>query len=160
MNLKEIKCDIPGVKIFHVDKHTDNRGWLIELFRHDELSSDNFPAMSYVSSTKPGTTRGPHEHNTQSDFFCFIGYSSFKLYMWDNREKSASFGRKFELIITEDMIISVAVPPGIVHAYKNIGDKDGLVFNAPDTLYAGEGKKSPVDEIRYENDPNSKFQID
>ena len=52
------------------------------------------------------------------------------------------------------------VPKGVVHAYKNIGGCDGMVFNAPNRLYAGRGRTEPVDEIRHETDPNSPFKID
>ncbi|MBU0985233.1 MAG: dTDP-4-dehydrorhamnose 3,5-epimerase, partial [candidate division Zixibacteria bacterium] len=54
---------------------------------------------------------------------------------------------------------AVLVPPGVVHAYKNIGTTDGVVYNAPNRLFAGEGRKSPVDEIRHEDDPDSPFKV-
>ena len=54
----------------------------------------------------------------------------------------------------------VIVPPGVVHAYKNVGIENGLVFNAPDRLYAGKGKKSPVDEVRHEEVEDSPFLLD
>ena len=52
------------------------------------------------------------------------------------------------------------IPPGVVHAYKNIGATPGLVFNCPDRLYAGEGSKEPVDEIRHEESDGSPFALD
>jgi dTDP-4-dehydrorhamnose 3,5-epimerase len=52
------------------------------------------------------------------------------------------------------------VPPGIVHAYKNIGSSQGLVINLPDRLFRGWGKTEAVDEIRHENDPESPFRIE
>ncbi len=110
--------------------------------------------------TKPGITRGPHEHREQSDFFCFMGPSTFRLYLWDNRPGSLSYGAKCHYEFGEDVMTAVIVPPGVVHAYKNIGSIDGLVFNAPDKLYAGPGKSQPVDEIRHENMADSKFRID
>lgn len=55
---------------------------------------------------------------------------------------------------------SVVIPPGVVHAYKNIGSVDGVVMNFPDRLYAGPGRTEPVDEIRHEDDPESPFKID
>jgi dTDP-4-dehydrorhamnose 3,5-epimerase len=54
----------------------------------------------------------------------------------------------------------VIVPPGVVHGYKNIGDKPGWVFNAPNRLYAGRGKQEPVDEIRHEDEDGSPFRIE
>ena len=40
-----------------------------------------------------------------------------------------------------------------------MGDADAFVLNFPDTLYAGRGKKEPVDEIRHESDPDSPFKL-
>ena len=83
-------------------KFNDSRGWLAELFRHDELSRSFYPAMAYISSTNPGVTRGPHEHVDQADFFCFIGPSNFKLRMWDNRPDSATFNNVMTVVVGED----------------------------------------------------------
>jgi dTDP-4-dehydrorhamnose 3,5-epimerase len=54
----------------------------------------------------------------------------------------------------------VVVPPGVVHAYSNVGTGPGWVFNCPDRLYKGTGRKEPVDEIRHELDPQSPFKLD
>ncbi len=64
---------IDGVVIRDLACYRDDRGWLIELYRNDELSLENHPRMAYVSETEPGITRGPHEHHDQSDCFAFIG---------------------------------------------------------------------------------------
>jgi dTDP-4-dehydrorhamnose 3,5-epimerase len=48
----------------------------------------------------------------------------------------------------------------VVHAYKNVGGSEGIVLNYPNRLYAGRGKKEPVDEIRHEDDPASRFRVD
>ena len=48
----------------------------------------------------------------------------------------------------------------MVHAYKNVGDKDGWVFNAANRLYAGWLKQDPVDEIRHEKDANTPYKLD
>lgn len=144
-----------GVVIKELSVFTDERGWLTELFRNDE--TDFRPVMSYVSLTKPGISRGPHEHMDQSDFFCFLG--NFRLYLWDNRKGSVSFGEKF-VLDTGGKPVTAIVPPGVVHAYKNMGPAEGLVLNLPDRLFRGPGKKDPVDEVRYENDPDSPFRIE
>jgi dTDP-4-dehydrorhamnose 3,5-epimerase len=51
------------------------------------------------------------------------------------------------------------VPPGVVHAYKNVGSVEGLVFNAANRLYAGWLRQDAVDEIRHEQDPHSPYQV-
>lgn len=145
------ECNIDGVVIKHLVKNVDARGWLVELFRSDEYPEGFSPAMGYISMTSPGIARGPHEHRRQTDCFCFFGSSKFRIYLWDNRPDSSTFGNKCVLETGEAHMICFTIPPGVVHAYKNIGEGEGLVFNAPDSLYRGEGKKDEPDEIRYED---------
>lgn len=149
-----------GVKITSLKKFEDPRGWLCEIFRRDEIEAGVFPAMTYISVTHPGIARGPHEHRDQTDLFAFVGPSVFKMYIWDNRKDSPTFGEKETYLVGQDAPTVVIVPPGVVHAYKNVGEIDGLVVNCPNQLYAGEGKKEPVDEIRHEDETESKFKLD
>ena len=151
---------IKDVLVRDLRKFNDRRGWLVELFRHDELAADFFPAMAYISSTSPGVTRGPHEHVDQADLFCFLGPSNFKLRMWDNRRDSETFGNMMTLVVGADHPTSVLVPRGVVHAYQNVGDTDGIVINCPNRLYMGAGRTEPVDEIRHEDDPGTIFRLD
>lgn len=148
---------INGVIIKQLNKYNDERGWLTEIFRRDELAFD--PAMAYVSLTKPGVIRGPHEHVAQSDCFVFLGPGSFCLYLWDRRESSSTCGDKLELVVGDDNPTLVIVPPGVVHGYKCISDISALSINLPDKLYKGEGKKEEIDEIRWEIDPASPYKI-
>jgi dTDP-4-dehydrorhamnose 3,5-epimerase len=138
----------------------DSRGWLAELFRQDELPEEFYPVMAYISMTPPGVARGPHEHREQADMFLFLGPSTFRLYLWDNRADSPTQGAHFRGEFGEEDRALVIIPPGVVHAYKNIGDTEGIVFNAPNRLYAGEGRTQPVDEVRHEDDPDSPFVLD
>jgi dTDP-4-dehydrorhamnose 3,5-epimerase len=151
---------IHDVKIKPLSKFLDERGWLCELFREDEVDGEYMPVMAYVSMTQPGIARGPHEHVDQTDLFCFMGPSNFKVYLWDTRKDSPSFGTKQVIFSGLDSPRLVIVPPGVVHAYRNIGTENGIVFNAPNRLYAGTGKKEPVDEIRHEDLEGSPFQLD
>lgn len=151
---------IQGVEVSPLKKYQDVRGWLAEIFRADELKSYMMPAMSYVSETLPGATRGPHEHVEQTDHFCFLGPSTFRLVLWDNRPHSASYRFRQEFLVGEESPCVVIVPEGVVHAYCNVGNKPGWVINCPNRLYAGSGRKEPVDEIRHETDPNTPFRMD
>lgn len=148
---------IDGVIIKKIKKNEDARGWLAEIYRNDEFTYA--PAMSYISVTKSGVARGPHEHKGQSDFFIFMGPGKFKIYLWDNRTGSVTYKEKMEFEGGEGEEIAVLVPPGIVHGYKCISDVDGWSINLPNKLYAGVGKKELVDEIRWEKDIDSPFKI-
>lgn len=144
-----------GIEIKELSVYEDNRGWLAEIIRDDE--SDVKPVMSYLSMTSPGLVRGPHEHKEQTDYFCFIG--KFRIYLWDNRAESGTF-REQKTVETSGVPTIAVVPPGIVHAYKNIDTKESLVINLPDRLYMGQGKKEKIDEVRYEDDSNSPYRIE
>jgi dTDP-4-dehydrorhamnose 3,5-epimerase len=152
--------DIEGVVVKDLRKFVDSRGWLAELFRNDELDQQFYPVMAYTSATTPGVTRGPHEHVDQADFFCFIGPSNFMLRLWDNRPGSDTYNNVSTLIVGEDNPKSVLIPAGVVHAYRNVGSVPGVVFNCPNRLYMGEGKRHLVDEIRHEDDPETIYRMD
>lgn len=151
---------IEGVVVYELRQHRDERGWLAELFRHDELAEEFYPAMAYISTTAPGLTRGPHEHREQADLFCFLGPSNFQLRMWDNRSGSETARHVMTLLVGEDNPQAVIIPKGIVHAYRNIGAVSGVVINCPNRLYMGAGKREAVDEIRHEDDPQTVYRMD
>lgn len=155
-----IEGDIQDIVVYELKKYKDDRGWLAELFRHDELDEEFYPAMSYISFTTPGLTRGPHEHLDQADLFCFIGPSVFMLRMWDNREDSPTFNHRMTLFVGDDNPTAVVVPKGVVHGYKNVGAIDGMVINCPNRLYMGAGKREPIDEIRHEDEPDTIFRME
>jgi len=154
-----MKSEIDGVIIKRLARQKDERGWLAELFRSDEIPAEFRPEMAYMSLSHPGVVRGPHEHVHQADLFCFLGPSDFKIYLWDNRTGSASHGRKLVIEAGQKNPSLLIIPPGIVHAYKNIGECDGLVFNAPNRLFKGSGRSDAIDEIRHEENPNSPFNL-
>jgi dTDP-4-dehydrorhamnose 3,5-epimerase len=155
MSNNAVESPIPGVIITKLRRFTDPRGWLIELFRDDELPDGFEPTMGYVSLTLPGVARGPHEHREQADGFAFLS-GTFEVTLWENRGEREHI--KQVILAGEDNPLFVVVPPGVVHAYRNVGSTDATVLNFPDKLYAGWGKKEPVDEIRHE-EIDSEFKL-
>jgi dTDP-4-dehydrorhamnose 3,5-epimerase len=150
-----VEDTIPGVIAKRLKRFADSRGWLIELYRDDELPAGFKPTMGYLSLTYPGVARGPHEHHKQSDGFVFLS-GTFEITLWENRS-----GREHvKQVITAgaDDPLFLVVPPGVVHGYRNVGAAEALVLNFPDRLYAGWEKKEPVDEIRHE-DNDSEFTL-
>ncbi|MFW5955420.1 MAG: dTDP-4-dehydrorhamnose 3,5-epimerase family protein [Rhodothermales bacterium] len=153
-----ITGDIDGCVVRPLSPYLDERGWLLEVFRQDELPADLWPVMGYVSMTRSGVGRGPHEHNHQTDLFAFFD-GRFRLYLWDNRTDSPTFRhyRKYDLGRNDPAV--VIVPPGVVHGYRNVGASDALIINCPNRLYGGHGKAEEIDEIRHEADRHSPFQL-
>lgn len=151
---------IDGVIWKPLTRFNDARGWLCELFRHDDVPAEYHPVMAYISQTEVGIARGPHEHVDQADYFCFLGPSNFKVFLWDNREGSRTYMHKEMRIVGADDPAALIVPPGVVHAYKNVGACSGLVFNCPNRLYKGWNRKEAVDEIRHEEHADTPYRLD
>jgi dTDP-4-dehydrorhamnose 3,5-epimerase len=156
-----MKGKINDVVIYPLKKFVDERGWLAELFRHDEIEEEFYPAMAYISVTEPMVVRGPHEHVEQADLFCFIGSGNFKLRLWDNRVDSSTYRNMLTLYVGGDNPQAVIIPKGVVHAYKNISATEkGVVINCPNRLFMGESKAEEIDEIRHEDDPDTIYTMD
>ena len=149
---------IPGVTIKKLNKYNDERGWLAEIYRDDELEYQ--PLMSYVSVTKPGVVRGPHEHKYQSDCFVFVGPGTFELHLWDRQKDSPTKEEYIKIKAGEDEPTMIIVPPGVVHGYKCVSKTGGWCINLPNKLYKGKDKQEEVDEIRWETDANSPYKIE
>jgi dTDP-4-dehydrorhamnose 3,5-epimerase len=155
------KGKIHDVVVYPLRKFVDERGWLAELFRHDEISEEFHPTMAYISVTEPLVQRGPHEHAEQADLFCFLGAGNFKMRLWDNRKDSPTYQYMMTMFVGADNPQAIIVPVGVAHAYKNVSTTEkGVVINCPNQLFMGKGKKEAIDEIRHEDDPNTIFRMD
>ncbi len=101
------------------------------------------------------------------DFFVFVGPGDFELHLWDRslgkaqdrQGKSKTKEEYMKIEVGENNPCLVIVPPGIVHGYKCVSDTPAYCINLPDKLYKGEGKQGEVDEIRWEDDPDSPYII-
>lgn len=161
MEWKWLAGDIYDVTWSELPEYHDKRGWLCELYRQDQLlraaRAGYRPAMAYLSVTVPGVIRGPHEHEHQTDLFIFQG--RFEVYLWDPRETSLTRRVRQKIITNPSRLTRVFVPPGVVHAYRNIGEGPGTCINLPDRLYRGWDYSEDVDEIRHEDDPDTIYQV-
>ena len=153
--MESTPISIADVRLFELKTFEDQRGWLSEVYRMDEI--DHTPAMAYISVTRPGLARGPHEHRLQTDLFAFTGPGDFQLYLYDARPESPTHGQSFEARLGESRPAAVLIPPRVIHAYRCVSEGDGTVLNLPDKLYAGSGRSEVVDEVRHEDNPQSPF---
>jgi dTDP-4-dehydrorhamnose 3,5-epimerase len=64
-----------------------------------------------------------------------------------------------EIEVGEDNPCSVLVPPGVVHGYQCLSGVPALSINLPDKLYKGVLKQDEIDEIRWEQNPDSPYKI-
>lgn len=97
-----------------IEKHTDERGWLIEILRDDEIKEEI--KQVYFSTSKPGVIRGNHYHKRKVEWFSVVTGKA-KLVLEDNESKERE-----ELILSDDKPGIVKITPNISHAIQNIGE--------------------------------------
>ena len=156
---------IRDVVVYELRKFVDERGWLAELFRHDDLGEEFYPVMAYNLLDPAGVTlAGRTSTSIRQTVFAVIVPSNFKLRMWDNRRDSetftASIGRHDALRRRDNPARRRMSPSASSHAYRNVGQYFRHRINCPNRLYMGEGKREPVDEIRHEDDPQTIYRIE
>ena len=91
---------------------TDDRGWLFELIKSETAG------QMFVSSTKPGITRGNHYHDTKVEKFCVVkgqGVIRFRHVLEEG---------VFDYAVSDQAIQIVDIPPGYTHSIENTGDEE------------------------------------
>lgn len=97
-------------------KQTDERGWLVEILRDDEIQEAI--KQIYFSTSKPNAIRGNHYHKHKVEWFSVVKGKA-KLVLEDNESKE-----KAEVILLDDTPAIVKIPPNISHAIQNIGEDE------------------------------------
>lgn len=111
---------------------TDERGSLFELLK--STSSGQI----FMSTTKPGITRGNHFHHTKTEKFCVVaGTGLIQFRKIDSHEVI-----EYKVCGTDPKIVDI--PPGYTHNIKNIGEDEMVTLfwaneifdaNQPDTYF-------------------------
>ncbi len=121
-------AEIEGVVFESLDKQIDGRGWQAPVFADSSPAANDSAWRLSASETRPGITRGPIEERDRASYLGFTGPGEFRLYLWDCRIDSPTFGARYSTVVGESNPLSVTIPAGVVYAYRNIGDQSGLVF--------------------------------
>lgn len=122
-----------GVHIRRLTPQSDDRGSLTELLRSDWPEFPGF-GQALVTVNLPGVIRAWHWHERQTDVIVAVR-GRVQLTLYDARPGSATHGRLQELIVGEDNLLAVVVPPGVYHGYRTLGDEPALILNFPDRVY-------------------------
>jgi UDP-2-acetamido-2,6-beta-L-arabino-hexul-4-ose reductase len=94
----------------------DQRGVLVELLKSPHAG------QLFVSTTKPGVTRGNHYHDTKVERFCVLaGEAVIRL-------RHIVDGRLVTYRVSGRRIDVVDIPPGYTHSIENVGDGDMVVL--------------------------------
>jgi len=143
---------IEGVKVKNLCVNSDERGWLMEIFRVDDDIFKKFGQV-YLTTAYCGVVKAWHYHKVQTDnFVCIKGM--MKVVLYDNRKDSPTYKKINEFFIGEKNYMLISIPPFVYHGFKAIGDETAFILNIPTETYncnkPDEYKLSPdTKEINY-----------
>ncbi len=102
---------------------SDERGRLFELFK------SRTAGQVFVSTTRPGVTRGNHYHDTKVEKFVVIeGEALIRL-------RDVRGGEPIEFAVNGRQVKMVDIPPGFTHSIKNVGASDLITLFWSDEIF-------------------------
>ncbi len=107
---------IKGLIINKLDVKSDERGWLAEILRKENLQEEKGFGQIFVTVAKPGVTKGNHYHKRKHEWFCVIRGKG-KLLLKDVTSDECQ-----EVLMGDENMVAVKIPPNVTHAIQNIGD--------------------------------------
>jgi UDP-2-acetamido-2,6-beta-L-arabino-hexul-4-ose reductase len=128
-----------GVEVKQLEVKRDERGWLVEILRSEELRRGDRFGQFLITTAYPGYIKGNHYHTRKFEWYCVIGGKG-RLILEDN-----ATGEMEEIALSEEEPALVMISPGITHAIENTG-KDILSV----LIY--------IDESFNESDPDTFFK--
>jgi len=105
-----------GIEIKELIVHRDNRGWLAEIFRPEDVNK-TMNGQVTITTANPGIVKANHYHKRKHEWYCVIK-GKMKLVL-----KDIKTGKKEEMILSENELKIVKIGPNIAHGLKNIGNE-------------------------------------
>ena len=136
--MKIIYTKFEGLKIYKKKKHTDKRGYLIEIYNEDFVKTKSF--LEIVTKSKKNVLRGLHfQKKFQQIKFISVLKGEIIDISVDLRVKSKTFGKFFKIKLSEKNCFSLLIPKGFAHGYYSTAE-ESLVH------YKCSTKRYPKDE--------------
>jgi dTDP-4-dehydrorhamnose 3,5-epimerase len=88
----------------------------------------------HLTTTLPGRVRAWGLHRLSTDRL-FVVSGLIQFVVFDGREASPTFGKLFELKVSEKNPGLLIIEPNLYHGWKNIGVSEAVIVNMPDRMY-------------------------
>ncbi|NWL35205.1 sugar nucleotide-binding protein [Paenarthrobacter nitroguajacolicus] len=126
--LTATETPIPGVVLFDLPVHGDNRGWFKENWQREKMLALGLPDFKPVQNNvsfneKAGTTRGIHAEPWDK----FISVASGKIFgAWVDLRQGPTFGNIFTA--TLDASQAIFIPRGVGNAFQTLEDNTAYTY--------------------------------
>ncbi len=135
---------IAGIQLKAFPIWPDDRGYFLEIARLGQGLVADFPMPgSQVSAAVnyPGIIKAFHYHKFQTDYWVPVA-GLLQVVLVDLRKGSSTFGGKNTLYCGALRPWQIAIPPGVAHGYKVIGEQPSTLVYVTNRTY------DPKDEGR------------
>ena len=110
---------------------TDDRGWFLKVIDGNEKNNP-FPCEVYITSAKPGESKGGHYHLRAQEWFTLIkGDALLSIIDIVTLEMT-------KIKLSDATPETIYMPPGIAHSFLNAGDEDFILLAFTDCKYQPE----------------------
>ncbi|KUM38407.1 sugar nucleotide-binding protein [Arthrobacter sp. EPSL27] len=126
--LSVTETPIPGVLLFDLPVHGDNRGWFKENWQRERMLAAGLPDFGPVQNNisfndKAGTTRGIHAEPWDK----FVSVASGRIFgAWVDLREGPTFGTVFTAEL--DPAKAIFIPRGVANSYQTLDDNTSYVY--------------------------------
>lgn len=131
---RSVLATIDGVKVRSTPNHVDHRGSVFEIFEGDLNFLETPIVYAYQFSVRPHQMKGWGKHEFKTDRYTLIS-GEVLLFLWDDREGSATRGVVQKLVLGDRGVRQVIIPTGVWHLSINLGDVEAYLVNFPTDVY-------------------------
>ena len=129
------------VEVTTLDVKKDERGWLTEVIRKEELVRKKEFGQFMVTTAYPGYVKGNHYHTRKYEWYCVLKGEA-KLVLLDSNS-----GEREELLLNEHQLKTVRIPPHVSHAIENTGTEMMYLLVYTDESYIEEDADTFYEKI-------------
>jgi dTDP-4-dehydrorhamnose 3,5-epimerase len=119
---------IESVQLKRLTVHSDDRGILMEVLRAEDPAFAAVKQTTYTESY-PGVIKAFHWHRRQWDIW-FVASGMAQVVLYDLRAESPTHRETNVVIMGEKAPTLLAIPPGVAHGYRVLGNRSvGLFYH-------------------------------
>ena len=122
-----MNLNIEGIKIIPLKIISDDRGSVMHMLRNDSQVFEKFGEV-YFSTIFNDKIKAWHLHREATlNYACLHG--KVKLVLFDEREKSETFGLYQELFLSLENYSLITIPPNIWNGFKGLNEGLSIIAN-------------------------------
>ncbi|MCH7758842.1 dTDP-4-dehydrorhamnose 3,5-epimerase family protein [Patescibacteria group bacterium] len=143
---------IKDVQLKKLNINLDDRGFLVEVIKQSDPFFASIKQTTYTE-TYPGVIKAFHWHKKQWDFW-FVSQGMAQVVLYDLRNDSSTQGETNVFYLGEKNLVTLAIPPGVAHGYRVLGQsRVGLFYHTTEAY----NPQSPDEQRIAFDDPKIGF---